>query len=211
MGLAACLASSLLLWAAAAHGAEVTPGTYHYRVVHQLYGDIGEHHVRVEREGEDLIVEQWAAIVVKLWFITAHRRESRYREVWRDDRLIAFDGLTVDNGQAAEVTARAAGDTLVIDGSAGRIEAPADTAPSLPSFEGAAARGVFMDFRTGALLDAEVAPAVPERIELAGEPVDAQKYVVTGALAQTVWYDATGIWAKWQLARGGGTVTLIRD
>jgi hypothetical protein len=211
MGLAVWAAVSLILAAGAAAGVEVTPGTYHYRVVHQLYGDIGEHHLRVQQEGDELIVEQWATIVVKLWFITAHRRESRYREVWRDGRLIEFDGLTVDNDEAAEVIARAAGDRLLIEGAAGRIEAPPETVPSQPSFEGAAARGLFMDFKTGTLLEAKVTAAGSERIAIAGEPVKARRYVVSGALEQTVWYDATGIWAKWQFARGGGTVTLIRE
>jgi Family of unknown function (DUF6134) len=211
MRLVARLSAILALWPGAAPAAEVTPGTYHYRVEHQLYGDIGEHHVRVQREGDELIVEQWATIAVKLWIFTAHRRESHYREVWRDDRLIAFDGLTVDNGEAAELTARAAGDTLLIDGSAGRIGAPAETAPSLPSHQGAVVRGVFMDFRTGALLEAKVTPAGTERIEIAGRPVEARKYVVGGELEQTLWYDATGVWAQWQLARGGGTVTLTRE
>lgn len=211
MRLATCLILGLALWPGVAPGAEVTPGTYHYRVEHQLYGDIGRHHLRLRRDGEALIVEQWAEIAVQLWLFTAHRRESRYREVWRGDRLIAFDGLTVDNGEAAEVTVRAEGDRLVIDGPAGRIEAPADTAPSQPSHEGAAAPPVFMDFRTGALLEAKVKAAGAEMIEISDRPVEAQKYEVSGELAQTVWYDATGIWAKWQFERGGGTVTLTRE
>lgn len=211
MRLATCLIVGLALWPGRVPGAEVTPGTYHYRVEHQLYGDIGRHHLRVHRDGEALIVEQWAEIVVRLLLFTAHRRDSHYREVWRDGRLVAFDGLTVDNGDAAEVTARAAGDRLLIHGLGGQIEAPAKTAPSQPSYEAAAAPAVFMDFRTGALLEAEVAPAGAELIEISGRPIEARKYQVSGELAQTVWYDATGIWAKWQFERGGGTVTLTRE
>ena len=131
-------------------------GSYHYRIRHALFGDIGAHEVTVGREAGRLVIEHEAHLMVELLGVTAHERRSRYREVWQDDRLVAFDGLTVDNAERFAVSARAEGERLVIEGAAGRIEAPAATVPSQPSRMLAARARCFFDIKTGELLHATV-------------------------------------------------------
>lgn len=210
MSLVVCLL--LVLASGGALAAEAASGSHHYRIRHAVFGEIGEHEVTVRRDGPRVVVEQRAHLVVRLLGIVAHERVSRYREVWQGARLIAFEGLTVDNGERFEVTAHAADDHLVIEGAAGRIVAPAATAPSAPSLELAAARSAFFDIKTGALLAATVRPAGPEWLKLADDrPLEATRYETTGELEQTVWYDASGLFAQWRLWRQGAAITLTRD
>lgn len=208
MRAALCALGWLVLAALPAQALE--PGTYRYVIRHQLFGDIGSHRITVREENDAVIVEHAAELAVRLLTFTAFRRESRYREVWRDGRLIAFEGLTEDNGERFLVTARAAGDALIIEGPAGRIVAPAATVPSQPSIVQAIARAHFMDIKTGELLAAEVRAAGRERLQLDGRTVEAERYEVSGDLEQHVWFDATGVWVQWRLWRQGAAITLTR-
>ena len=200
-----------LLVGSSAAGIEPAPGTYHYRIHHQIFGDIGEHQIQVSRDAGQVVVEHSAHLAVKLLTFTAFERQSHYREVWQGERLVAFDGVTIDNGERFEVRARAGGDHLIIEGSAGRFEAPATTVPSQPSLAGAIARTTFMDIRTGQPLEARVTLAGHETLQLAGGPVETERYEIAGQLEHVVWYDASGVVVQWRLWRQGAAITLSRD
>ena len=206
----ACLFAVLLALSAEARALDA-PASYRYRIHHQIFGDIGEHRLTVRREDDSIVVEHMAELAVEILGLTAFHRRTRFREVWQGDRLIAFDGLVEDNGKPFPVSARAEADRLVIEGRAGRIEAPAGTAPSEPSLEFAIRRERFFDSKTGALLNATVTPAGREPLKVGQDVVDATKYEVTGDLAQQVWFDATGAWVQWRLRRQGAAITLVRE
>jgi hypothetical protein len=206
----AYLLAVLLVLSAEARALDA-PASYRYRIHHQIFGDIGEHRMAVARRGDAIVVEHTAELAVEILEFTAFHRRTRFREVWRDDRLIEFDGLIEDNGEPFPVSARAEGDRLVIDGSAGRIEAPPGTTPSEPSLEFAIRREWFFDSKTGELLNATVTPAGREPLKLGDRVVDAIKYEVTGDLEQQVWFDATGAWVQWRLWRQGAAITLVRE
>lgn len=210
MALRACLLLALLVLSADA-GALEAPASYRYRIHHQLFGDIGEHRMTVSREGDAIVVEHSAALAVDLLGIEAYRRRTRFREVWRDERLVAFEGLVEDNGKPFAVRAAAAGDRLLVEGVAGRIEAPADTVPSVPSLDFAIERAWFFDSRTGELLSARVRRAGAEPLDLGGRVVEATRYEVAGDLEQHVWFDQSGAWVQWRLWRQGTAITLVRE
>jgi Family of unknown function (DUF6134) len=205
-----CLFAFLFVLAADARALEA-PASYRYRIEHQTFGDIGWHQMSVRREGDAIVVEHEAELAVEMLGLTAFHRRTRFREVWREDRLIEFDGLVEDNGEPFHVSARAAGDYLVIDGSVGRVEAPADTVPSEPSLERAIRREWFFDSETGALLGATVTPAGREPVKLGDAVVEASRYEISGDLEQHVWFDAAGAWVQWRLWRQGAAITLLRE
>jgi hypothetical protein len=185
---------------------------YRYRIRHAVFGEIGQHQVGVRYEGRRVVVEHATQLRVRLLGITAHEREFRCTEVWQGERLIAFEALTIDNGERFEVKAQAVGDHLMIDSAAGRIMAPADTVPSQPALERAASRSVVFDVRTGETLAATTRFAGREWLKLgSGAPVETTRYETTGELEQTVWYDTNGLFARWRLWRQGAAITLTRD
>ena len=206
----ACLFAFLLVLSAAAHALDV-PASYRYRIHHQIFGDIGEHRMTLRREDDVIVVEHTAELAVEILGFTAFHRRTRFREVWQDDRLIEFDGRVEDNGELFPVRGRLEGDRLVVEGSAGRIEAPPGTAPSEPSLEFAIRRERFFDSKTGALLNATVTSAGRQPIKVGDGVVEASKYEVTGDLEQHVWFDATGAWVQWRLWRQGAAITLVRQ
>lgn len=192
-------------------GIEPAPKVYHYRIHHQIFGDIGEHRIVVSQDGDRVVVEHAAQLAVKLLNLTAFERRSRYREVWEGLRLVAFDGLTVDNGERSEVRAQGEDDRLIVEGSAGRTLAPPATVPSQPSLAGRLAGAAFIDVKTGRLLEARVTDAGPETLHLARGPVEVERYEVTGELEEVVWYDAEGVFVQWRLWRQGAAITLTRE
>ena len=206
----ACLFAILLVLSADARALDV-PASYQYRIHHQIFGDIGEHRMTLARAGDAIVVEHTAELAVDILGLTAFHRRIRFREVWQSDRLIEFEGLVVDNGEPFPVSARAEGDRLAVEGSAGRTLAPAATAPSEPSIERAIRRDWFFDSKTGALLNANVTPASRELLKIGDEVVEATRYEIAGELDQHVWFDAAGAWVQWRLWRQGAAITLVRE
>jgi hypothetical protein len=204
-----CVFAVLLVLAADARALDV-PASYRYRIHHQIFGDLGEHRMTVAQDGDAIVVEHDAEIAVELLGFTAFHRRSYFREVWQDDRLVAFDGLVEDNGEPFPVSARADGDRPIIEGRAGRIEAPPGAAPSEPSLAFAIERDWFFDSRTGELLNATVTAAGREPIRVGQNVVDAARYEVAGELDQHVWFDDSGAWVQWRLWRQGA-ITLTRE
>jgi hypothetical protein len=210
----ACLLAVLLVLAVEGGALQVSalepPASYRYRIQHQFFGDIGWHRMTVRREDGAIVVEHTAELAVEIFGLEAFHRRTRFREVWRDDRLVAFDGVVEDNGEPFPVTAQAVGDHLVIEGRAGRIEAPLGAVPSDPSLESAIRRERFFDSKTGALLNATVTAAGREALKVGRAVVDAARYEITGDLTQHVWFDRSGAWVQWRLWRQGAAITLVR-
>jgi Family of unknown function (DUF6134) len=166
----------------------------------------------IVRPADDgIVVEHTAELAVEIIGITAFHRRTRFREVWRDERLVAFDGLVEDNGEPFPVTAHADGDRLVVEGASGRIEAPGDTAPSEPSLEFAIECDWFFDSKTGELLNATVTPAGREPLKVRDRIIEATRYEIAGDLEQHVWFDGSGAWVQWRLWRQGAAITLTRE
>jgi hypothetical protein len=215
MARCACLLAVLLAFAAEVGWLEVraleAPASYRYRIHHQIFGDIGWHRMTVRREGGRVVVEHTAELAVGIFGLRAFHRRTRFREVWRDDRLIAFDGVIEDNGEPFPVTARAEGDHLIVQGRAGRTLAPPGTAPSEPSLEFAIRRDWVFDGKTGELLNVQVEAAGSEPLKIGEAVVDAARYEVSGDLEQQVWFDGSGAWVQWRLWRQGAAITLVRE
>jgi hypothetical protein len=209
--LAGLALASAAMAAAPAAARSVEPGVYDYFIHHSIHGRIGEHRMTVERNGDALVIEHDSEIALGLLFTVIYRREARSREVWQDDRLVSFESVIDDNGTIHEVRARAEGDRLLIEGSNGAArEAPGDVATTQPSFEDAIERQRFLKVATGEVVEASVEPTGPDSIMLNGRDVAATRYRLSGELGREIWFDDAGLWVKWQLERGGGTVTLMR-
>lgn len=190
----------------------IEPGTYDYRIHHSVHGDIGTHRMSVtEGQGSRLIIEHTADIEVKVLSIPVYTRTAELHEVWEEGRLVRFDARIDDDGEIRKVKARAHEDALVIEGANGVVRAPADAAPAQPSFEGAIGRTTFFKVATGETYEAEVADTSAGTLEIGGNPRPVTRYTFTGGRDDRVWFGPDGLWVRWELEPGGGTVTLVRD
>ena len=214
LGLAAALAVSMGLAAGAAQAAETVRGAaagkVEYRIDHSKYDEIGSHVVTFSREGEDLVVDVAIDIKVKILFFTGHSVVSERRETWRGGRMVAYKAHTDENSELFDVTARAEGGKLVIEGPEGRAEADGAVFPTHPWNPEIVKGAVQMDTKTGKLLNVTVAPAGSEAIEVAGKAVETSKYTVTGDLERELWFDAKGNWIQLRFPKDGETLTFTR-
>ena len=186
------------------------PQPAEYLIHHEIYGDVGRHVITFSCRGEDLVVETVIEGEVKVLAVPLFKRNGTYREVWRGDRLIAFESRIVDNGEVYEVNARAEGDRTVIEGRRGRTEAPPTIVSNHPWNHQVIDRTLLFDTQRGRLQDVQVAPAGTETIMVGGRALAAQKYNITGDLRRELWYDEAGNWLQSRLEHNGATITLTR-
>jgi hypothetical protein len=185
--------------------------TFEYKVAHDRYGEIGKHTISFEQENDDLIVEIKSRIAIKVMF-WSYRYESDQTETWRHGKLIAYDGSVRDdnysNGNRIMVKARAKGDKLMIEGPEGLVEAPGSTFPSHPWNPKIIEQKQLMDAKTGTLKTVHIRAADQETVEVAGRPVEARKYLITGDLQRELWYTEDGRCVKMRFKKRGGDVTF---
>jgi Family of unknown function (DUF6134) len=187
------------------------PERAEYAIHHETYGEVGRHVITFACDGEDLVVETEIEGEVKVLMVPLFKRDGTYREVWRDNRLVAFDSRIVDNGEVYEVIARAEGDHTMINGRRGRIEAPRTIVSNHPWNHDVIERTLLFDTQRGRLQKVQVTPAGADTISVAGRVVEAQKYRITGDLERELWYDDAGNWLQSRLEHDGAKITLTRQ
>jgi len=202
--------AALFLPGGAALACSEPPERGEYAIHHERFGEVGRHVIEFSCAGDDLVVETNIEGEVKILIVPLFKRDGTYREVWRDDRLIAFDSHIVDNGEAYEVRARSDGDRTVINGRRGRIEAPPTIVPNHHWNHAVIGRTLLFDVQRGRLQEVEVTPAGTETITIAGRALEARKYRITGDLERELWYDDAGNWLQARLEHNGARITMTR-
>ena len=213
-GSAVALAMVMGLAGGSARAAEAVRGAaegkVEYRIMHSKYDEIGSHVVTFSRAGEDLIVDVAIKIQVKLLFFTVHSLVAERRETWRGGRMIAYKSHTDENSDLFDVTARAEGGKLVVEGTEGRAETDGSVFPTHPWNPEIVKGALQMDTKTGKLLAVSVAPAGTEVIEVAGKPVQTSKYDLSGDIQRELWFDAADNWIQLRFPKDGETLTFTR-
>lgn len=207
-GLAALLAPAPDNGTAAAY--DPPAGTVEYEIHHSKYDRIGTHSVAFSRAGDDLIVSTVIHIKVKVLFITAYTLESERREVWRGGRLVSYTSRTRENGEPIDVNAELKDGVLVINGSNGTMQADGMVFPTHPWHPEIVDRALLMDTQTGELLKVSTRPDGEEAVEVAGKPVPARRYVMSGDIERELWFDGSGNWIRMRFKRDGATLTFTR-
>jgi hypothetical protein len=171
---------------------------------------LGHHRVAFRREAGDLHVEIDIDLEVKLAFVTVFRYRHTNHEVWRDGRLVSIETETNDDGETYWMRGRASDAGLAVEGSSGSFVAPADVMPTSYWNAQTVTKSRLLDTQRGRLVDVEIIPAGSETISVAGEPVEARRYAVSGDLELDLWYAADGEWAKIAFEARGAEVVYRR-
>ncbi len=182
-----------------------------YAIDHETYGHIGSHTLTFHCVGDDLIVDTDVKVDVKVLFVTVYKRRARYREVWRQDRLIAYDAWTDEAGDQYVTKARLDNDQMIIDGVKPGIRVPANTVSSHPWNADVINRNLLFGMKDGRLLRVVVEPAGEEMIEIGDKTLMARKYVVNGDIERELWYDQAGTWLRWRLESRGNIVDISKQ
>ncbi|WP_298639701.1 DUF6134 family protein [uncultured Tistrella sp.] len=153
---------------------------------------MGRHVLRFTPEADGrLTVSVEIDLAVSFGPITVYRYTHRNTESWAGGRLVAIRTCTDDDGTAYAVDGRAEGDSFVVEGADGRVEAPADVIPTSYWHPETPARLRWLDTQRGRLLGVAVTDrGTVERPAPDGGSIAARAYDVTGDLTMTLWYRA---------------------
>lgn len=155
---------------------------------------IGTHRLDFMLRGDALVVNVEISLVVEVAWIPVFRYEHANTEVWRDGRLVQLDSRTHDDGNDHVVHAEVDGDGLVIEGDHGRIVAEPDILTTSYWHPETPTRDRLLDTQKGRIVEVVHVPSGIDRMAVARDSLEAQRYEASGDLDLTIWYSLQGIW-----------------
>ncbi|MBL6455116.1 hypothetical protein JMJ55_07255 [Belnapia sp. T6] len=111
-----------------ARPASAVPSAYRFRIMREGSA-IGTHTVTLAEAGGQLTARSEVAIQVKLMGITVFRLTHLFTEVWAGDRLRSVTSHHDRNGTVKDMTARAEGGAILVQGPEGPQRLSAEAAP----------------------------------------------------------------------------------
>jgi hypothetical protein len=208
LSMAAFCIAALYLALPAHAGGEPRPGSYHYSVRHTLFGEIGRQNINLARVGRDVIVTMEARVKIRLLYITLLHLHTRGREVWRDGRMIAYEGRSEEDGETISVSAKAAPTGVTIEGPNGKASIAGPVALTNPWCRAVLDAPIIIEPTSGSLLSIRSEAAGSYWIEASGRAVKARKYVVTGDMEAHIWFAEDGTLGRMEFFKAGGRVTI---
>jgi hypothetical protein len=156
---------------------------------------VGRHHMTFSGPAEALQVLTQVEMTVKLGPVPVFRYRHTADERWSDGRFASLETYTDANGRKRRVAARRTEAGVLIDAGAGKIAAPADTAP-LTHWNQAALGERLFNPQEGKLLKIAARKGAIETLKTAdGGPLRATRWTLRGDAEIDNWYDSAGAWA----------------
>jgi hypothetical protein len=124
----ALLAAPLLLPAALRPARASLPAPVRFRILREGR-EIGTHRVSFAESGGGYVAQTDVDIVVRLAGITVFRFTHRFQESWAGPRLFSVASRQDRNGTVTEMTARAEGGAVLVQGPQGAARLPVEAAP----------------------------------------------------------------------------------
>ena len=177
------------------------PAEARFRILREG-SQIGTHRVAFAAAEGGLTARIEVDIVVRLVGIVVFRLTHRFAETWSQGRLLLVTSRRDRNGTVAEMTARAAGGAILVEGPEGPQRLPADAAP-LTWWDPARFAGPLFDNATGK----------PLRLALShgALPGGGVRWTASGEEESEARYAADGTWIAWRTrAEDGSIVTYER-
>jgi len=183
-----------------------------YKVTHSTYGDIGTYSNLIQTSGDTTTVTTTVHLVVKVLGIVMHREDDQRTEQWKNNRLVAFHGVTDKNGDKIVVNGRARDDSFIITTPSGTYAAPASVHPANPWSAASLQSTTMMQVDTGKVDPVKVRGGGETTVDINGSKVAAREYEIDGGRRSRVWIDQQGVPVKFTVDDDTGVVsfTLMR-
>src|SRR5690348_4363678 len=183
-----------------------------YKVTHSSYGDIGTYANLVQTNGDTTTVTTTVHLAVKVLGIVMHREDDQRTEEWKNNRLVAFHGVTDKNGDKIVVNGKAHDDSFIITTPSGTYAAPASVHPANPWSFASLQSTMMMQVDSGKVNPVQVRGGGETTVEINGAKIVAREYEVDGAKRSRVWIDGQGVPVKFTVDDDSGVVsfTLMR-
>lgn len=179
-----------------------------YKVTHSTYGDIGTYSNLVQTNGDTTTVTTTVHLAVKVLGIVMHREDDQRTEQWKDNRLVAFHGVTDKNGDKIVVNGRARDDSFIITTPSGTYAAPASVHPANPWSAASLQSTTMMQVDTGKVDPVKVRGGGETTVEVNGTKVAAHEYEIDGGRRSRVWIDQQGVPVKFTVDDDTGVVSF---
>lgn len=172
---------------------------------------IGQHSVQLSQDGATWIATISVEIAVSIGPVVVYRYKLAAKETWQDDRFVAFESETNDDGARLWVRARReAGGVVVETSGAARAVLAADAIP-MTHWNRQCMRAPLFAAKDGAPARPKVQPRGEEAVTLGnGRAIKADRYTLTGDIALDDWYDQAGSWAAMRTVGRDGSIISYR-
>lgn len=203
-GLAACLAVS-----AAVAETEAPARAWEFDVA--LDGKpIGSHTFELQQDGSQQVLTTEARFDVKFLFVTAFRYRHQNTEIWNDGCLSSIDASTDNNGDLLAVQGTAADGQFDVTTAQGASSLPACVQTFAYWNPDILDARRLLNSQTGEYEDVQAIYEGPDRIDVAGDQVEAFRYRLSARAGDIVlWYSTDEkTWLGLEApAKGGRTIS----
>lgn len=142
--------------------------------------EVGRHKITFAQNDGALVVDTVSSLQLRVAFVTVYRYTQRTRETWREGLLVGLESEVDDNGTPFRIRAAQRDGALHIDGHQEALVVANNVKPL--SYWNMAVMKVprGFDVQWGSLADLAVEPRGAEMREVAGKPVEAQRFAMRG-------------------------------
>ncbi|MFO1153357.1 MAG: DUF6134 family protein [Rhodospirillales bacterium] len=174
--------------------------------VFALGSAIGRHQVDFRPANGGFIADSDIDIDAKVLGVRLFSYTQKTSETWANGRLQAFTSTGVDDGKSFSASGRATGGAFVIEGSKGKITAPADVMLATYWSSLMLSRPQLINPKRGNLKEQTVKPAGQTTVRAGDGERTATRYDITGVLDGALFYDQEDHWVGAAFDRKGATV-----
>lgn len=204
--LAAALAVPARLRAEPLKGPVAPPPPVRFDVV-ALGSAIGRHEVRFRSAAAGgFVADTEIDIDAKLLGVRVFSYKQKTSETWAGGRLQAFTSEGDDDGKGFAASGHATEGGFVVEGSKGKITAPADVMLATYWTPLMLTRPAVINPKRGNLKSQTVRPAGETTVRIGDTEQPATRYDITGVLDGTVSYDRDDHWVAAAFDRKGATI-----
>ncbi len=180
-----------------------------YRVFHPTYGEIGTYTNVVDHHGDATDVHTTVNIRVRILGIVVYRQDAQRTEHWQGEKLLAFDGVTVTNGDRLEVHGEQRDGGFVIESPNGRVVAPGTIHTSNPWSAMVLNTNLMMSTRTGRISEVHVTGGEVRPISMHGTTLRLHQYEIQSRQQHFVWLADDGVPVAFRTDEDGTTIDFL--
>jgi hypothetical protein len=181
-----------------------------YDVEHPWLGKIGTYVNDIVQDGATTTVTSRLRVVAGILGIVLHREDADRVEVWRDGRLVYFNGVTVINGKPFPVRGAARGNQFVVTSPNGTAIAPANVSSNNPWSCAFIHGTTIFAVNTGTVEPGRVTGGEQTMLVIGGKSFPAWHYRVESARTHAnVWLDRNCVPLKESVMILGTDISLI--
>lgn len=156
----------------------------------------GKHSVRFAKDGDTLTATTYVELEAGLGPIKLFSYTLNATETWKNGALLELSGNVDDDGTEGDVAAKLDGGTLTVKGTKYQGEAPEGIVPASHWNYAQVQATQLLSTEDGELLDIKVTDQGRETLNIAGQNVEATRYLMDSDIDVELWYGDDGRWLK---------------